>query len=128
MSAAAKEMSMQEVTNRVMASFADPEFQAQVETFVNCHIEEFAVVHFDGSCPMIWVNLHRKYKKLYEDLLNTGRPLAFPQKKVVQEAVLTFHQGFPCGLPSTLLQKRSWKTVAANSQPSCEINRVADKL
>ena len=62
-------MSMQEVADRVMAEFHDPNFQAEVETFINCHIEEFAVVHFDGSCPMQWVNIHRKFRKLYEDLV-----------------------------------------------------------
>mmetsp|Transcript_18703 Transcript_18703/g.35090 ORF Transcript_18703/g.35090 Transcript_18703/m.35090 type:complete len:210 (+) Transcript_18703:45-674(+) len=62
-------MSMQEVADRVMLEFRDLKFQADVETFINCHIEEFAVVHFDGSCPMNWMNIHRKYKKLYEDRL-----------------------------------------------------------
>ena len=64
--AAANSMSMQEVATCVMSEFQDPKFQDEVETFINCHIEEFAVVHFDGSCPMQWVNIHRKYKKLYE--------------------------------------------------------------
>ena len=27
--------------------------------FILTHFEDFAVVHWDGSCPMNWVNIHR---------------------------------------------------------------------
>ena len=60
---------MDEVVQRVLTEFRDPKFLDEVETFVNCHIEEFAVVHPDGSCPMQWMNIHRKYRKIYEDKL-----------------------------------------------------------
>lgn len=53
----------------VFEQFHESMFKDSVESFILTHFEDFAVVHRDGSCPMHWVNIHRKFKALYEKRL-----------------------------------------------------------
>eukprot|EP00930_Biecheleria_cincta_P103618 TRINITY_DN95633_c0_g1_i1.p1 TRINITY_DN95633_c0_g1~~TRINITY_DN95633_c0_g1_i1.p1 ORF type:complete len:198 (+),score=41.47 TRINITY_DN95633_c0_g1_i1:29-622(+) len=62
-------MQMSDVASKALEYLQDPKFSEEVETFVNLHIDDFAVATVDGSCPISWTMLHRKYKKLYEDQL-----------------------------------------------------------
>lgn len=62
-------MQMSEVTKKVSEYLQDSKFTDEVEVFVNLHIDDFAVATVDGSCPISWTMLHKKYKKLYEDQL-----------------------------------------------------------
>ncbi|CAE8584644.1 unnamed protein product, partial [Polarella glacialis] len=62
-------LSMPDVTNLVLENFQDPKFCYEVETFVNLHIPDFAVATTDGSHPLSWTMLHKKYKNLYEGQL-----------------------------------------------------------
>jgi len=60
-----------EAVTLVLDSFQDPAFAYKVDTFKQSRLEEFAKVTHDGSIPHEWTFTHRKYKKLYEEQMES---------------------------------------------------------
>lgn len=60
----------------VLESFQEPKFVTEVEVFTNLHIDTFAQATTDGSHPLDWTHIYKKYKKIYEDQLQRAIDLA----------------------------------------------------
>eukprot|EP00913_Durusdinium_trenchii_P034765 g32520.t1 len=68
-------MTMDAVAELVFEQFHEEKFQAEVESFILTHFEEFAVALPDGSCPMHWP--HATAWQIYSSIWQQGPATAW---------------------------------------------------
>mmetsp|Transcript_116092 Transcript_116092/g.248319 ORF Transcript_116092/g.248319 Transcript_116092/m.248319 type:complete len:238 (+) Transcript_116092:76-789(+) len=54
---------------RFLRGFQECVFHEEVDEFVKRYSAEFAVACPDGSCPLIWQNLHQEYREIFDQQL-----------------------------------------------------------